>query len=401
LNKKKDDKKEALKNIIKNLDQNADAKAVKKEFKDLLKDITPADISQVEEELIREGMPREQIMKLCDIHLAVMQETFEKEKTIAPQGHPIGILMEEHKIILETANNLYSLAGKLSSVEDIISNYSDLKKIIRYLKETESHYTREENILFPYLEKKGITQPPAIMWIEHDQIREIEKKIYEILDKKDKISFKNFAKNLKEHSIGLTELLSSHFYKENNILFPTAMDQINGDEWLDIRSQFDDLGYCCFTPPIPSLEYSIKEEAKGLDSEALKFESGNLTLEEVENIFNSLPVDVTFIDNEDTVKYFSQSKDRIFVRTKAIVGRKVQNCHPHKSLHRVNEILAAFKKGEKDEAEFWINLEDRLIYIRYFPVRTKNGEYIGTLEVTQDITDIKNIKGEKRLLDWK
>ena len=127
---------------------------MKKQFKDLLTDITPTDISQVEEELIKEGTPREQIMKLCDVHLAVMQETLEKEKTNAPEGHPINILMEEHKIILETSNNLHSLTGKLSSVEDLISSYSELKKIVKYFKDFESHYTREENVLFPYLEKK-------------------------------------------------------------------------------------------------------------------------------------------------------------------------------------------------------------------------------------------------------
>jgi len=133
----------------------------------------------------------------------------------------------------------------------------------------------------------------------------------------------------------------------------------------------------------------------------LQFETGSLTKEEVEAILDSLPVDISFVDEEDRVKYFNKAEGRIFVRTKAVIGRKVQLCHPQKSVHVVNKILEAFKTGKKDVAEFWINLNDRLILIRYFAVRDKNGKYLGTVEVTQDITDIKKIEGQKRLLDWK
>jgi len=133
----------------------------------------------------------------------------------------------------------------------------------------------------------------------------------------------------------------------------------------------------------------------------LKFETGSLSKEEVEAILNTLPVDVTFVDKEDAVKYFSKAEKRIFARTKAIIGKKVQLCHPQKSVHIVNKILDAFKTGKKDVAEFWIQKDNRLIHIRYLAVRDKDKKYLGTMEVTQDITDIKKIEGEKRLLDWK
>ncbi|MEO0107511.1 MAG: PAS domain-containing protein, partial [candidate division WOR-3 bacterium] len=112
----------------------------------------------------------------------------------------------------------------------------------------------------------------------------------------------------------------------------------------------------------------------------------------------TLPVDITFVNKDDTVAYFSQTKDRIFTRTKAVIGRKVQQCHPQKSVHVVNQILEDFKNKKRDNANFWINMGGRLIYIRYFAVRNKNGEYLGCLEVTQDITEIQKITGEKRLL---
>ena len=129
------------------------------------------------------------------------------------------------------------------------------------------------------------------------------------------------------------------------------------------------------------------------------FETGELSRKEIEAIFNNLPVDITFVDREDKVRYFSQTKDRVFPRTKAIIGREVQKCHPQKSVHIVNKILEDFKSGKRDVAEFWINLKERQIYIRYFAVRDKEGNYLGCLEVTQDITELKKIEGEKRLLD--
>jgi len=137
-----------------------------------------------------------------------------------------------------------------------------------------------------------------------------------------------------------------------------------------------------------------KSETEGM----IPFETGSLSKEEIEAIFNNLPVDITFVDKENTVRYFSQPKERIFPRTKAVIGRKVQNCHPQKSVHVVNQILEDFKNGRRDVAEFWINLNDRLIYIRYFAVHDKNGDYLGCLEATQDITDVKKIEGEKKLL---
>jgi PAS domain S-box-containing protein len=143
-----------------------------------------------------------------------------------------------------------------------------------------------------------------------------------------------------------------------------------------------------------------KPKAEAAPERIMQLEMGALSREEVDAILNVLPVDVTFVDKGDTVRYFNKAGKRIFVRTKAVIGRKVQQCHPQKSVHVVNKILESFKAGKKDAAEFWIQIGNRLIQIRYFAVRDKDGKYLGTIEVTQDITDIKKIEGEKRLLDW-
>lgn len=131
----------------------------------------------------------------------------------------------------------------------------------------------------------------------------------------------------------------------------------------------------------------------------VSLETGALSKGEIEAIFDTLPVDITFVDKDDTVKYFSNSKNRIFARTTTVLGRKVQQCHPQKSIDKVNQILSDFKSGKRDVADFWISMEGKLVYIRYFAVRDKkSGEYLGCLETTQDITGIKKIEGEKRLL---
>lgn len=406
-----EDRKSVLKEILRQLHAGANPQDVKEKFKKFLEGISPLEISRIEQGLIREGMPREEIQRLCDVHMAVFREQLEKQELDVPASHPINILMEEHKIMLQ-------LAGKLASTAQKIQQFSEpsyveeekhvLQHLARDFMDSEKHYLREENVLFPNLEKHGITEPPAIMWMEHNQIREKKKALNKLIENYGALSFQEFKAQLGELAETLNSLLASHFFKENNILFPTALRVITEDEWKAIRSEFDEIGYCCFTPPeltAPQIVEAEKEE-KAMPAQrekpfALQFETGTLTKEEIEALLNALPVDITFVDKDDTVRYFNKAEKRLFVRTKAVIGRKVQLCHPQKSIHIVNRILDAFKEGKKGVAEFWINLNNRLIHIRYFAVRDKNGKYLGTMEVTQDITDIKKIEGEKRLLDWK
>ncbi|HID08745.1 TPA: DUF438 domain-containing protein, partial [Candidatus Micrarchaeota archaeon] len=203
---------------------------------------------------------------------------------------------------------------------------------------------------------------------------------------------------LVELSQGLLEAMMSHFYKENKILFPTALDVIGEEEWPAIREEFDGIGYCCITPP-PMPSEGTASTGLGVREGEIELPTGRLTVEELVGVLNTLPVDITFVDKDDTVRYFNESKDRIFVRTKAVLGRKVQNCHPQKSVHIVERILDDFKNKRRDVAEFWINFQGKFVYIRYFPVWGLDGKYLGVIEVTQDVTRIKKLEGEKRLLD--
>jgi len=401
-----ENKKKILKEIITQLHAGVPPQQVKEKFKQFLGSISSEEIAKIENELVKEGMPREEIQRLCDVHLAVFREQLERQKPEIPPENPIGILLEEHKIMLQLAEKLNAITNKIKQINNksyIGDAIHQLEHIARDFIDSEKHYLREENVLFPIIEKHGITEPPAIMWMEHNQIREKKKQLNNLVEEYHAIDFQDFKRQLAEASAALNEILPSHFFKENNILFPTALKVVTNDEWKDIRREFDEIGYCCFTPPhliaTPIVEETKKAEALAQEG-VLQFETGSLSKDEIEAILNALPVDISFVDANDTVKYFNKAEKRIFVRTKAVIGRKVQLCHPQKSIHIVNKILEAFKKGEKDVAEFWITMNNRLIHIRYFAVRDKNGKYFGTMEITQDLTDLKKIEGQKRLLDW-
>jgi PAS domain S-box-containing protein len=405
MNETNDDKKQIIREAIKQLHSGVPPQQVKERFRHVLEGLSSIEIARIEQELAKEGMPREEIQRLCDVHLAVFREQLEKQKMNLPPEHPLNILMEEHKVMLQLAEKLQTVTKRIQQAAS--KNYADtdvaeLIHLNRDLQDAEKHYLREENVLFPVVEKHGITEPPAIMWSEHDQIRQQKKQLNYLVENYGKIDFERFRKQLGETAETLNEFLPNHFFKENNILFPAALRVVKDDEWPDVRREFDEIGYCCFTPPQvmgKAREKTVKEQVD-MGEGTMQFENGTLTKEEVEAILDTVPVDISFVDKDDRVKYFSKAEKRIFVRTKAVLGRTVQMCHPQKSVHIVNKIVEAFKTGKKDSAEFWITLNNRVVHIRYFAVRDKDKRYLGTMEITQDITDIKKVEGQKRLLDW-
>lgn len=395
-------KKRMLKELIKALHAGAHPDEMKEKFKEALEDIGPLEISKVEEELIEEGMSREEVRRLCDVHLAVFRESLEKPKSEVPPGHPIHILLKEHQVVRGFVEEIFPLLPMVEQAKDVEGIENELSKIgelLGHLKEYERHKVREENSLFPYLEKHGVIQPPAIMWTEHDEQREEIKEASKTLENKEILGPNEFKTKLLSRLKNLTNLIPNHFYKEENILFPTAMRLIGDGEWREIRASMDDLGYCCFTPEEAIGEkVKLAKEVKGQEGE-ITLETGSMAREELEAMLNALPIDITFVDKEDAVRYFSQPKERLFPRAKAVIGRKVQQCHPQKSIHLINQILDDLRSGKRDSVEFWIDAKGRKIHIRYFAVRDSARKYLGCVGVDQDITDIQKLEGEKRLLE--
>jgi hypothetical protein len=204
--------------------------------------------------------------------------------------------------------------------------------------------------------------------------------------------------------VPLIEEVDGMIFKEENILFPTSLEKLEPGDWVQILRESDHVGYVFIQKPAETtvltrdLQAALVEEATYQDR-SVAMPSGTIRLNELLHLLNALPVDLTFVDREDTVRYFTEGRHRIFSRTRSVIGRKVQNCHPPQSLDVVEKILNSFKEGKKDSVDFWINYQGRLVYIRYLAVRDQRGKYLGTLEVTEDITGIKDIEGEKRLLD--
>ena len=386
-----------LKEIAEKIGAGEDPENIKRTFVQNLGAVNPSEISFYQDEFIKDGMTQEGFQLLLDIGLEVFRKAIQNQKPIVPKGHPIHTLMAEHALLMEYAEELQSLVNALvkGETEAKPEFLERIRQLIGFFVESESHYLREENALFPGIEKHGLTGPPAGMWSEHQEIHTIEKSLFDLKSDTDN-GLSNNLKKMSEVSLSLANKLAIHFNKENSILFPASMRLFSEEEWATVVEDFDDIGYC---------SYSIRPVGKGGATEFVSeegevvFGSGKLSVEMLEAIFRHLPVDMTFVDAQDRVQFFSESPERIFVRSRAIVGRSVQLCHPKNSVHVVEEILNDFRNGKRDSAEFWINLGGKTIHIRYFAVRNDEGTYLGCLEVSQDITEIMKITGEKRLLD--
>ncbi|MBO8174867.1 MAG: DUF438 domain-containing protein [Thermococcus sp.] len=439
--KNREYKKEKMKELLKKIHKGEDVEKLKEEFKELLRSISPLEIPLIEQELVKEGISAREIAKMCDIHVELFREAVsgaEKEElSDIPPGHPLHTLYEENKEIMKDAEMLNLYASTLANTKDEKMRkelLGVLKGIANQLRAVGfTHYNREEMLLFPYLERRGITAVPTVLWTKHDEIRAMIKQLIEILNKENKMDWEDFVKKVKEKASELSRALVDMIFRENNILYPTLKALLSEGEWVAIRQQEDAMGYYKVRPgnkwrpkakplhpyeidttltaeQILSLPKEVQMALRGQKLEEdktkvkregdLELDIGYLSPKEIDAIFKHLPVDITFIDKDDRVRFFSGG-DRIFTRTPSIIGRPVQLCHPPKSVHIVNKILKAFKEGRKDVAEFWIQMGGRFIHIRYFAVRDENGEYLGTLEVVQDVTEIRKLEGEKRLLDWR
>lgn len=396
-----------LKEIIQKLHDGHDFDQVQAEFTAKFGSVTAAEITALEQELIKEGMDPREIQRLCDVHAAVFKGSIEEihnpvDLTDLP-GHPVQVMKQENAVL----ENLYS-----GSLATHLINFSEnpdqkakalLQTDLELALQIDRHYSRKENLIFPYLEKHGITAPPKVMWGVDDEIRFLFKDARKKLTAWPDEDASEIVKTINEAVSRAREMI----YKEEHILFPMALENFSEAEWRQIAADSPDIGYCLITdvPGWPgaagSSEQDVFPGAEALAGQTglINLPTGNFNVSELAALLNTLPLDITFVDKDDTVRYFSQGKERIFDRARSVIGRKVVNCHPPASVHIVERIVSDFKSGIRENADFWIRMGPRYVLIRYFAVRDSSGEYLGTLEVTQDIAPIQAIEGEKRLLD--
>ncbi|HCO18580.1 DUF438 domain-containing protein [Gudongella oleilytica] len=394
-----DERQDKLKEVIQELHAGKTVAEVKAKFADVIAGVSPVEISRLEVQLVKDGLPIEEIQNLCDVHAEVFKGSLEEyHHPEEVPGHPVYTMKQENEAL--RALMKVGLRGDLDAFKADPSDDNRFKLLesVNLFYDIDKHYSRKENLIFPFLEAAGVTAPPKVMWGVDDEIRQ---KIKDA--KKALVEFSGDVKNVEEKLNAAIVQAGEMIFKEESILFPMCLETLSEDEWIKVYEGSDEIGYTLIPPQkeweLKRVNVVKKEQDKGItESGFIRFDTGVLSAKELNLMLNHMPVDFTFVDKDNVVKYFSNGKERIFARTKAIIGRTVENCHPPKSAHIVEKLVEDLKSGKKDSESFWIQMGDRFVVISYYAVRDENGEFMGTLEFSQDIAPLKALEGEKRLM---
>ncbi|NMC16521.1 MAG: DUF438 domain-containing protein [Chloroflexi bacterium] len=383
-------RKDALKAIIRKLHAGESVESLQEEFNEVIAEASASDIAQAEREVIAEGLPVADIQKLCDLHVAVFQQGLESQP--APEsvpGHPVYNFRLENEVISRVLESIEgSLARVLAGDKNALKS---LRLAAGNLNLIERHYEWKENLLFPVMEKYGFEGPSKVMWGVHNDIRKAIRNLQSLMNS-DPLDLET----VDAEYLDMAKAVRDMFYKEEKVLLPEALTRLSQADWDMIKAESLSLKKDAATAE------PAQEEAPVVASEGkISLSTGALTQEQINLMLTNLPVDITFVDENDKVCFFSQTSERIFVRTAAIIGRSVQNCHPPQSVHVVQGIVDDFRAGKRDVAEFWIQMGGKFVHIRYFALRDPQGAYKGVIEVTQDVSAIRALEGERRLLDDK
>lgn len=400
-------RKDKLKELILKLHKGDNPAEVRAELVSSLQHIPYGEVVEVEQELIKEGLPETEVLRLCDIHGEVLDGHIDLTGAKqVPDGHPVDVFTQENKELVDVAEKAGNIIDMLQyiSAEEFNKYKLQLLQLFNNLMDVDKHYKRKEYLVFPYLEKNGITGPPKVMWGKHDEIREQLKGSIELLRTEGLT---------KEDVIDATDLLFKPVLKalidmtkkEYEILFPMCLDTLTTEDWWHIHQQTLEFGFALYDPKVDWKPEGMPAEGysnTGIRNESgyVQLPSGSFNAEEIMAIMNSVPFDMTFVDRDDKVKYFTQGKERIFARSRSIINRDVRLCHPPGSVHIIEKILDDFKSGRASHAPFWIQMHGKFIHIEYFALRNEKGEYLGTLEVSQDLTNLRKLDGEQRILSY-
>lgn len=397
-------RKELLKHMILQLHAGEAPDLVRQRLIEILKSIPYDEVVEVEQELIAEGLPVEEVLKLCDIHSMVLDGHIDQSgaKPI-PAGHPVDTFKKENEALGEIVfelNELFEDARTLKD-EELTNWLIDVHGKFNNLMDVDKHYLRKEYLVFPFLEKAGITGPPKVMWGKHDEIRTLIKASIDAVHTHEGINLSELKTLidlvLRPAVNGVDDMIG----KEEEILLPMCMDTLTDQDWWAVHEQTMEFGFCLYDPEVEWKPENVEvSEVTFNTKNSIGLSTGSFDLNELEALFKTLPIDITFVDKNDKVKFFSLGPDRVFTRNRAILGRDVRMCHPPSSVDVVDQILNDFKSEKENSAAFWINMRGKFIYIEYFALRGKEGEYLGTIEFTQDLTHLRALEGEQRLLSY-
>lgn len=399
-------RKEVLRHLLLRLHEGENPEVLRKRLVEVLSSIPYNEVVEVEQELINtRALTEAEILDFCDLHTAVLEGSIDTDGAPdVPAGHPVDTFKQENRKVEEVLTRLKEWILAIPAIEksDLPAFLLALKQHLNALSDLDKHYKRKEYLLFPFLEKNEITGPPKVMWGKHDEIRELLKAAHES-------SYAPISEVAELSSVAtlvlepLITLIEGMIMKEEQILLPMCLETLTEEDWFKVYQETTEFGYCLYDPQTewkPS-EKAQTATAEYIQADAIRLSSGAFDMEELEALFLHLPIDLTFVDKNDKVRFFSHSPKRVFERNRSIIGRDVRMCHPPGSVHIVEQIINDFKTGKENKATFWLsNFKGRFIVIEYTAVRSKEGAYLGVLEVTQDITALRSLEGDQRLLSY-
>jgi PAS domain S-box-containing protein len=397
--------KESLKDIIHALHAGLSIEAAKERFHEEIGTMSTQQLIEAEQSLIEDGLPPEEVARFCNVHVALVEDGLQQDSS-GGEPEPIRRIRLDNGSIGGLSRRIRQAAEEAG---DWRARIERIQASLSRLGNLERHYQLKENSIFPFLEKHGFPGPSRVMWEKDNEIRSLLKTaIARISAVNGQAEFGAFRG---ESLLPLLDEIDGMIQKEDEILLPAARDRLTGEEWARVAIDIDEVGLAFAVTPQPAgsaapaatdAAHVATDAGPARDSgsvDQMNLGSGDLSAIEIAAMLNALPFDITFVDAEDRVRYFNEATERTFVRTRSVIGRRVQNCHPPQSIDAVQRILDSFRSGREDNCDFWFRHHGRLIHIRYFAVRDTTGEYIGTLEVTQDITELQHLEGEKRLAD--
>lgn len=383
---------------VKGIQNNEKGAELYLKYKEDIQQVKPQEAFEIFHSLLQKGTEPKEILLFLDRIINVFYKSLSTYSWEKPENDNFLLdLMLENKALIEKTDYIKEILKE----ESFVGKKEKLLPKIQELQEINHHYLKKENILFPYLEKEMQKfEGLSIMWALHEEVKNRIKEVVELL------------KNLQSDEKQVNEAIGKLFFailgvvkKEDLILFPAASEVLKSEDWYKMHKQSLEYDFSFIERKIVKPE-DLKEESVGLmelhkEEYQFKTETGSLDFQQMLLMLNALPVDLTFVDEKDKVRFFTRPKDRIFPRSPAIIGREVKNCHPPDSVHIVEEIVESFRSNQKDQATFWIELKGKMIFIQYFALRDEKRKYRGTLEVSQDVTEIRKLEGQKRILDWK
>ncbi len=395
-----------LKDIIKHLHSGAAPELVKERLRELVGRTDSTEVMAMEQQLMAEGMPVEEVRSMCDLHSQVTRDVLVQiapPPAIAP-GHPVDTFRRENsalKTVIATIRGTFAEVSDLEDKTDALELVFRLRQSANDLMDLDKHYQRKEHALFSCLERHGIAGPSKVMWAKDDDVRKLLRQMNQSAHgcAPSVGAIKQF---FTQHAQPALSAIEEMIFKEENILLPMSLQTLTDNEWAEIWAASPQYGWCLVEPQTGYQPPASSGAAtKAVPNEGtIMMPTGHVTVEQLVAVLSTLPLDLTFVDAEDKVAFFSEGPDRIFGRSKAIVGRKVQHCHPPRSADTVNQILDDFRSGRQNVAEFWINFHGKFVHIRYFAVRSKEDTYLGTVELTQDLAPLRQLSGERRLLSY-